>query len=139
MISPADFCEHESELKKIMDSTAKKLGAESFFNSAKQLINQCKAFLFHDSDGYLILRPVASGKKMGVLVYFAFSRSHVAVKSHHDSIEKMCREVDAEFICFYSLRRGFEKIAPSLGYRAIREDELGVHWRKELWAATTLA
>lgn len=102
------------------------IGVDALFD----LCAQERAFLFVGRDGeFVVLYPQFDHlfRRRTVLIVAAYSPFGDAVSLHKDAIDRLARDIGAESIEFYTTRKGFARVAPSVGY------ELTHHvYRREL-------
>lgn len=87
-------------------------------------LNQ-QAFLFVRPQGGWVLKPIVDKGVVGVLVWAAWSSKPDGIKNHQPEIEKLCRMIGGRFMRFHSGRRGFLRLASSMGMAQTGTDEAG--------------
>ena len=86
-------------------------------------INQ-QAFLFvRGGDGF-VLKPVVVNGEVEVLVWAGWG-SHGAPARHIDEVKRLARLIGARRIRFHTVRKGFLRVAPRIGFECSGADELG--------------
>jgi len=91
-----------------------------------------RAFLFVAPEGFVVLKPQAKNAVRSILVWVAYSMSGTAINDYADKIESLARETGSTHLDFYTVRRGFDKLAPTLGWSKERVEGDFTVWRKAL-------
>lgn len=93
-----------------------------------------EAFYFVDDNGFVVLKPIVSNGVSGVLIWTAFHACRG--REYLLDIDQLALEIGASFLEFWSYRRGFERVAPALGYHladtVLRNGVTLAIWRKSL-------
>lgn len=92
-------------------------GRSRLFDEVDLDCREERAFLFGNDEVFTILRPrVVDGAKI-VEVVVAFAEEPVdALATYIDTIRQLAREIGATQLEFWTARRGFERLAPRLGW-----------------------
>ena len=86
-------------------------------------LNQ-QAFLFVRGDDGFVLKPVVVDGVVEVLVWAGWG-SNGAPARHIDEVKRLARLIGARRIRFHTVRKGFLRVAPRIGFECSGADELG--------------
>lgn len=99
-----------------------------------EVLKACRnkqAFLFFCNEGFVVLKPSSNG----VLVWLAHSFRTVDISEFQKEIEQLCFDIGALQVMFWTVRKGFRRIIPKLGYvrsEALENNVLFDVWVKSL-------
>lgn len=128
----ADFSDWEPWLGNHIVDIGQDCNRPHLHNDIKNACLNKRAFLFVAPVGFVVLKPRAKDGVKSVLVWVAYSNSGTAISDYSDDIEDLARETGSFYLDFYTVRRGFDRMAPRLGWsREGVEDDFTV-WRKAL-------
>ena len=123
--------EHIDREKDRINRIGDRVNHPDLFSDIKEACLNKRAFFFAFEKGFFVLHP----KPGAVLVWVAASYSPVDRWLVQDAIERLCLEVGAHTIEFYTARKGFDRVAKALGYAPCASTWRGVPltvWRKTL-------
>ena len=83
-----------------------------------------QAFLFVRGNDGFVLRPTVVDGVVEVLVWAGWG-SHGASVRHIDEVKRRARLIGARRIRFHTVRKGFLRVAPRIGFECSGTDELG--------------
>ncbi len=85
-------------------------------------LNQ-QAFLFVRGDDGFVLKPVVVDGVVEVLVWAGWG-SNGAPARHIDEVKRLARLIGARRIRFHTVRKGFLRVAPMIGFTRSGTDEM---------------
>ncbi|WP_421279887.1 hypothetical protein [Aeromonas taiwanensis] len=87
---------------------------------------QKQAFLFvRGGDGF-VLKPVAEQGLVGVVIWVGWGDGG-APKRHLPEVKRLARMIGARWLRFHSSRKGWLKVAPTMGWVRQPDDADGLH------------
>ncbi len=122
------WSEHRERLKPFIDKVGIKANDPELYTSIDKACSNEWAFLFLAPDGFCVLQPRHQRKTSYIDVVIAFSHGGNAMQSYLPLIIKLAKQGTAEFIRFYTIRKGFEKIAPRFDWQ-----KAGYHRNLAIW------
>lgn len=131
MLSLSSPHDHWGWILKHLERIGTQAKIPGFVGRTKALLDQRRAALFIAPEGFVILRPmrIAVNNVRAVQVWAAFSDSGNAIARYWGEIKQLARDIHANHIEFHTSRRGFDRLAPRLGFvQEGKEGEL-THWR----------
>lgn len=101
-------------------------GDPSLLYTLHHAIRTRVAFLFvRDSDGF-VLKPVTEAGIRGVVVWVGWG-SLGATERHLPEVKRLARMIGARWLRFHSVRKGWLKVAPRLGWVRQPDDVDGLY------------
>ena len=94
----------------------------------ERIYNAClnkQAFLFVRDGAGCVLKPVVEGGEVGVLIWVAWSSRQDGMALYTDFIKQRAQEINARWIRFHTVRRGFVMVASRYGWHRLADDALG--------------
>lgn len=85
-----------------------------------------QAFLFVRGGAGWVLKPVIDTGIVGVLVWAAWSAGTNGIAQHQPEVERLCRMIGGRFMRFHSKRKGFIKVAKTMGCHMRGIDDSGL-------------
>ncbi len=101
------------------------------FENIKEACLEKRAFLFSESTSFAVL----SFKHVSLFVWVAGSAMSNGMANYLPTFEQMGRDVGSTYIEFWSIRKGFFKLLPPLGWTHIQSEWNGIPitvWSKTL-------
>jgi hypothetical protein len=128
----ADFIDWEPWLGDHIVAIGQDCNRPHLHSSIRRACLNKRAFLFVAPKGFVVLKPRAKDGLKSILVWVAYSKSGTAISDYSDDIENLARETGSSHLDFYTVRRGFDRLAPKLGWSKKHvEGDFSV-WRKPL-------
>ena len=97
-------------------------------NLQQQIYEAClkkQAFLFvRDQVGW-VLKPIYDDGIPGVLVWVAWSERTDGLNEYTEFVRFLSRKIGARFIRFYTVRKGFCRVAGKYGWQLKGRDSMG--------------
>lgn len=95
---------------------------------SSKIANACRqkqAFLFvRGVDGF-VLRPVVEQGVIGVMVWAGWGNDGAPAR-HLPEVKRLARMIGARWLRFHSIRRGWLRAAPKMGWVRLPDDEDGM-------------
>lgn len=99
-------------------------------NLLTEIYEACRhkqAFLFVRDRAGFVLRPVRVADERGVIVWLAWSERQDGLLRYTPDVIAHARQINADWLRFWTARKGFLKVAPALGWQRIADDENGLY------------
>lgn len=127
--APAQLNEYQPQIRRI----GERVNDPELFERIMEELYQTRAFLFKPKTDpcCIVLRPVQGP---GVLIWVAVSAGRCDWRRYALEIDLLARKIGAEFSECLSVRAGFAKKMPPLGYKPAPTQWNGVdvtRWRKD--------
>lgn len=90
------------------------------------------ASLFVAEDGFVILTPTLLNDAKAVHVWVVWSRGQNTIERYFAELVMLAKDVEAKAITFWSVRRGFERVAPKYGWQKSHTEQQFTVWVKTL-------
>lgn len=84
------------------------------------------AFLFVRGDDGFVLKPLAEDGVIGVLVWVGWGDGR-APERHLPEVKRLARLIGARWLRFHSVRKGWLKVAPRMGWERQPDDADGLY------------
>lgn len=94
----------------------------------QHIYNAClnqQAFLFVRGGAGCVLKPVVEDGAVGVLIWVAWSERQDGMVRYTDFIKQRAQEIDAKWIRFHTVRRGFLRVGRRYGWCRMADDSRG--------------
>ncbi len=108
----------------------KQANIPDLFQTVKKHLIEQTSFALHNHDGFVIVRPLVIDNKKTLQVEVAYSTSKKGCLKYQESIERLAAYLDCIQVEFYTVRKGFDRLAPRLGYVKVPCREHFILWRK---------
>ena len=98
-------------------------------NLPKQIYEAClkkQAFLFVRDRAGFVLKPFIEDGVSGVLVWAAWSERRDGLDEYTELVKLLSRKINAKFLRFHTVRRGFLRVGNKYGWRHIGNDVDGM-------------
>lgn len=120
----------------MLEEKCKEIGVKAklpqLFQIVKKHLLEKSSFSLSNTDGFLIVRPLIINDKNTLQVEVAFCNSGKGYLQYQKLIEKLAAYLDCTQIEFYTVRNGFNRLAPRLGYEKQPGTKHFILWRKLL-------
>jgi hypothetical protein len=124
----AKWPEHRERLKAVIDEIGVKANDPELYANIDKACSNEWAFLFLASDGFIVLQP----RYQRQIIYIDITAAHFtdgnAIPKHLPFLVMLAKKGNAQFIRFYTVRKGAEKVAPKYGW-----EKLGYHRNLAVW------
>lgn len=97
-------------------------------NLPQQIYEAClkkQAFLFVRDQAGFVLKPFIEDGVSGVLVWAAWSERRDGLDEYTELVKLLSRKINAEFLRFYTIRKGFIRVGKKYGWRHLGCDDKG--------------
>ena len=97
-------------------------------NLQQQIYEAClkkQAFLFVRDRAWFVLKPISDCGVNGVLVWAAISERTDGLNEYTDLVKLLSRKINARFIRFHTVRKGFIRVAGKYGWQRKDDDSMG--------------
>lgn len=74
---------------------------------------------------WFVLKPISDGDIPGVLVWAAISERTDGLNEYTELVKFLSRKIDAKFIRFHTVRKGFIRVAGKYGWQRKDNDQMG--------------
>lgn len=94
----------------------------------QQIYEAClkkQAFLFVRDRAWFVLKPISDCGVNGVLVWAAISERTDGLNEYTDLVKLLSRKINARFIRFHTVRKGFIRVASKYGWQRKDNDSMG--------------
>lgn len=122
------WSEHRERLKPFIDEIALKTNDPQLYTNTNKACSNEWAFLFLSPDGFCVLQPRYQREIIYLDVTIAYCSGGNALKKYLPFIVMLAKKGAAQFLRFYTVRKGFEKIAPKYGW-----EKQGYHRNLAIW------
>ncbi|UXD25304.1 hypothetical protein FORC065_2500 [Yersinia enterocolitica] len=95
----------------------------SLLLNIRHACHQQQAFWFSAADAVLVLRPRVSDGMPYVLVWLAVSTRRKGLEHYLPTLQYLTRRMGGRWAEFYTVRRGFTRIAGRLGFERMADEE----------------
>ena len=131
MLKIADYLKERSQILPYLKAIDSTLTTTDLIGQLDSAFAVGVASLFVDKEGFVILRPFVNDSTK-VLVWVAQSFRKVDLTEHQSRIDQLARQINARELEFWSIRKGFNRVAPTLGWVKSHHDDEFMVWRKKL-------
>lgn len=126
------WSEHRERLKPFIDKIAVKAHDPELYTNIDKACSNEWAFLFLASDGFIVLQPRYQREIIYLDVTVAHCTSGNAIPKYLPFIIKLAKKGAAQFLRFYTTRKGFFKAAPKHGWFHVGYHRKFAVWRYKL-------
>lgn len=126
------WSEHRERLKPIIDEIGLKANDPELYTNINKACSNEWAFLFLANEGFTVLRPRFQNNINYIEVSVAYCTSGDVVNHFVPLVHHLAKKVDAQFIEFLSVRKGFRKLAMRAGLTYHGQHQHFAIWRYHL-------
>ena len=113
-------------MKAALGRIGKSVGEPNLPSSIASACLQKQAFLFvRGADGF-VLKPLAEDGVIGVLVWVGWGDGRAPAR-HLPEVTRLARLIGARWLRFHSVRKGWLKVAPRMGWVRQPDDADGLY------------
>ena len=113
-------------MKAALGRIGKSVGEPNLPSNIASACLQKQAFLFvRGADGF-VLKPLAEDGVIGVLVWVGWGDGR-APERHLPEVKRLARLIGARWLRFHSVRKGWLKVAPRMGWVRQPDDADGLY------------
>lgn len=123
-----DWSLHRDSLKATIEKIGNKANDQNLFTDINKACSNEWAFLFLSPDSFCVLQPRHQRQTTYLDIVVAHSNCGDAMSLHLPFIIMLAKKGTAEFIRFYTARRGFERVAVKHGW-----EKYGYHRNLAIW------
>lgn len=109
----------------IMNETAINCGEPHLPQQIYEACLKKQAFLFVRDRAWFVLKPISDCEIPGVLVWSAFSERTDGLDEYTEFVKFLSLKINARFIRFHTVRKGFIRVAGKYGWHRKNNDSLG--------------
>lgn len=124
----SEWLEHRARLKSLIDRIGALANDKDFYTNIDKACSNEWAFLFLSPDGFVILRPRYQREVNYIDVVAAHCYESNAIYKYLPFILTLARKGQAQFLRFYTVRKGFDKVALKHGF-----NKAGYHRNFAIW------
>lgn len=126
------WSEHRERIKPIIDKMALKTNDPDIYSYIDKACSNEWAFLFLAPNGFCVLQPRYQREITYIDVTIAYSTDGDAISKYLPFIIMLAKKGSAQFLRFYTARKGFDKVAPKHGLHKIGYHRNLAVWRYKL-------
>lgn len=113
-------------MRAVIHRIGKSVGEPALPMKIASACRQKQAFLFvRGRDGF-VLKPVAENGLVGVVIWVGWGDGG-APQRHLPEVKRLARMIGARWLRFHSSRKGWFKVAPTMGWVRQPDDADGLH------------
>ena len=124
----AKWSEHQERIKALIDDIGNKALDPTLYEDINKACSNEWAFLFLKDDTFFILRPRVKRDIYHIDVVVAYSPINNAIPTYLPFILFLARNANAQYLRFYTARKGFNKVAIEHGF-----NKFGYHGNLAIW------
>jgi len=124
----AKWSQHRDRLKPIIDKIGLKASEPELYTNIDKACSNEQAFLFLVHDGFFILRPRYQRQITYMDLVVGYSEGVNAMVKYLPVLISLAKQGEAQFLRFYSVRKGFDKVALRYGWF-----KRGYHRQYTIW------
>lgn len=126
------WSEHRERLKPIIDEIGVKANDTELYNHTDKACSNEWAFLFLAPDGFVVLQPRYQRQINYIDVTIANCTTCNAIPTYLPALVILAKQGKAEFLRFYTVRKGFDKVALKNGWHKVGYHRNLAVWRYKL-------
>lgn len=123
-----EWLDHRERLKPLIDEIALKSNNPELYTTTDKACSDERAFLFLSPDSFCVLQPRHQRQTTYLDIVIAHSNCGDAMSIHLPFIVMLAKKGAAEYIRFYTVRKGFERVAKKHGW-----GKYGYHRNLAIW------
>ena len=123
-----DWRKYRDKFKAQILSISRLCGDKNLFDDIDKACSDERAFLFVASDGFIVLRPRHQRQQTYIDVPVAYCKGGKALERYQPTVIQLAQMGNAEFVQFYTARKGFDRLAKRLGW-----SKFGYHRNLAMW------
>ncbi|MBM7070870.1 hypothetical protein JQC92_02290 [Shewanella sp. 202IG2-18] len=128
VLTLSNWLEHRERLKPKIQAIGRMSAEPDLFETINKACSDERAFLFLAPDGFIVLRPRHCRQQTFISVPVAYCEGGKALERYQGEVINLSRMGKAEFVQFYTARKGFDRLALKLGW-----SKFGCHRNLAIW------